>query len=70
MPFFESFKEVQIRPETVQVIVHCIEAETSAANLFHFQNISSLFQLEPVLAITRDGIENTFREITIITTIR
>jgi regulator of protease activity HflC (stomatin/prohibitin superfamily) len=44
LPFFESFKEVQIRPETVQ--------------------------LEPVLAITRDGIENTFREITIITTIR
>ena len=39
MPFFESFKEVQIRPETVQVIVHCIEAKTSAANLFRFPNI-------------------------------
>merc|ERR1711872_598180 len=44
MPFFESFREIQIRPETVQ--------------------------LEPVLAITKDGIENTFREITVITTIR
>ena len=39
MPFFESFKEVQIRPETVQVIVHCIEAKSSAANLFRFPNI-------------------------------
>lgn len=44
MPFMESYKEIQIRPETVQ--------------------------LEPVLAITKDGIENTFREINVITTVQ
>ena len=27
-------------------------------------------QLEPVLAITKDGIENTFREINVITTVQ
>jgi len=44
LPFVDSFIEIQIRPETVQ--------------------------LEPVLAITRDGIENKFNEITVITTVR
>jgi len=44
MPFVESHKEIQIRPETVQ--------------------------LEPFVAITKDGIENTFREINVITVVK
>ena len=73
MPFFESFREIQIRPETVQVqnllFFFTFQLFLTLFNCFcHFSTVSD--QLEPVLAITKDGIENTFREITVITTIR
>ena len=101
-PGVEEFKEIQIRPETKQVldkIVHLFECfrfcifgcificvwiynsiilcvcvlqiQSKSLGVFKFNsNFHLLSKLEPVLSITKDGIENTFKEITIITTIK
>ena len=79
-PGVEEFKEIQIRPETKQVldkIVHLFECFFSSNSikvrlllLEFYSNFHLLSKLEPVLSITKDGIENTFKEITIITTIK
>jgi hypothetical protein len=39
-------------------------------NFIEIQIRPETVQLDPVLAITKDGIENTFKQITVITTVR